>query len=134
MIKYFSLTEKNILNAKQIKTNIKDNLKKLLKSFTLKFILFFIFEFLFLMIFWYYLACFGEILKNSQIQLIKDTLISYGISLIYPLALYLFPGFYRLPALKERKKQRGCCYDVSKIIQMLINISSYQIYKKYMFN
>ena len=119
LIKFFSLTEKNILNAKQIKINIKENFKKLLKCFVVKFILFYIFVFLFFMIFWYYLSCFGVIFKNSQMQLIKDTLISFGISLLYPLALYLIPGCCRLPSLKGKKKKREGLYNISKIIQLL---------------
>ena len=82
-----------------------------------KFILFFIICFLFLLLFWYYLGCFGAVYKNTQIHLIKDTLISFGLSLIYPLFLNLLPGIVRIPSLTSKDKK--CMYKTSKIIQII---------------
>ena len=81
-----------------------------------KFILFFIISFLFLLLFWYYLGCFGAVYKKSQIHLIKDTLISFGLSLIYPLLLNLLPGIIRIPSLRKGNK---FFYKISKIIQII---------------
>ena len=72
-----------------------------LKYINLKCIFFFIVSFIFLIFFWYYLSCFCAIYKNTQIYLIKTTLISYIISFIYPFIIYLLPSTIRICALKE---------------------------------
>ena len=74
-------------------------------------------SFLFFLSFWYYLGCFGAVYKNTQIHLIKDTLISFGLSLIYPLFLNLLPAIIRIPSL--RMKNNKCLYKISKIIQTI---------------
>ena len=89
---------------------------KLLKCLIIKFILFYIISIIFLILFWYYLSCFCAIYKNSQIHLIKGTIISFGLSLLYPLGINLLPGFFRLPSLKG---SRECIYKISKIIQLI---------------
>ena len=72
----------------------------------IKFILFFIFNFYLLFSFWFYLGCFCVVYNNTQIYLIKDTLISYSLSLVYSLGLNLLPGFSRIPALKAQKQDK----------------------------
>ena len=83
----------------------------------IKFILFFLISFLFLIFFWYYLSCFCAVYENTQIHLIKDTFISFGLSLLYPLGLYLLPGFFRIPSLKSKNKK--CLYIISRLIQLI---------------
>ena len=92
------------------------NLKKKLK---IKFILFFVISFIFLLFFWYYLSMFCAIYRNTQYHLIKDTLISFGLSLTYPFIIYLFPGFFRIPALINKNNRQIYKYNFSKILQML---------------
>ena len=94
LIKYLSLTEKNVIKIKNEKNinNLDDIVINELNWLKKKFILFFIISFLFILFFWYYLGCFGAVYRNTQIHLIKDTLISFGFSLIYHLFLNLFPG------------------------------------------
>jgi len=116
IIKFLSLTEKNILELKNAKYNIFEKSCKLLKCLIIKFILFFILIFLFLFIFWYYLICFCGIYRNTQIHLIKDTLISFGLSLLYPLLIVLLPGILRISSLRRKKSE--CMYKISKIIQI----------------
>ena len=57
---------------------------------------------------------FGAIYKNTQMHLLNDTLLSYGLSLIIPFVIYLFPGLFRIPALSNKKK---CLYSFSKLLQ-----------------
>ncbi len=90
------------------KNNLENNLK-------IKFILYFILSFIFLIFFWYYISMFGAIYKNTQYHLLKDTLISFGLSLIYPLGIYLLPGIFRIPSLSNKNK---CLYKFSKILQI----------------
>ena len=56
---------------------------------------------------------------NTQIHLIKDTLISFSLSLVYPFFIYLIPGLFRIPALSEPKNKRNYLYNFSKFIQMI---------------
>ena len=117
LIKYLSLTEKKVLDIKKEKLNIIEKKSNTLYSLTIKFILFFIFVFIFLFFFWYYLSCFCAVYINTQIHLIKDTLISFGLSLIYSLVLNLLPGLFRIPSLKNYNRE--CIYKISKILQLI---------------
>ena len=60
---------------------------------------------------------FGVIYKNTQMHLLKDTLISFGLSLVYPFAIYLFPGIFRMIALSKANQKRECLYTFSKLLQ-----------------
>ena len=91
---------------------------KLKRYFKIKFIIFFILDFILLGCFWIYLSCFSAVYRNTQIHLIKDTLISFGTSFISPFVMYLFPGIFRIPSLKSKK--RRCLYEMNKIIQFLL--------------
>ena len=121
LIKYFSLSEKNILQIKN-ETNInqyKNIIPKLIKLLKIKFIIFYALSFIFLLFFWFYLSCFCAVYRNSQIYLIEDTLISFALSLLYPVGLNLLPGLFRIPSLKADKKDKKCLYDLSKMIQLV---------------
>ena len=62
---------------------------------------------------------FCAIYKNTQIYLIKDILISFSISLLYPFVIYLLPGIFRIPSLSNKKNKRQYLYAFSKILQMI---------------
>ena len=122
-VKYLSLTENNILEIKKIKNeedNIDEKKAKIVKCLNFKLIFFFILNFFFLILFWYYLGCFCAVYANTQMHLIKDSLISFGLSLLYPFCLNLIPGIFRIPAIKTEKKDQKCIYVISKIIQKII--------------
>ena len=119
IIKFLSLYQKNILKIKNDENidNIDSVAKNELICLKKKFISFFIICFIFLLLFWYYLGCFGAVYVNTQIHLIKDTLISFGLSLIYPFFLNLLPGIIRILSL--RKINNKYMYKISKIIQII---------------
>ena len=117
IIKNLSLTEKNIIEIKKNKNDVINKSAWILKCLTIKFIIFFILVFIFLILFWYYLSCFCVVYENTQVHLIKDTIISFGISLIYPFGIYLLPGLFRIPSLKG--KNREYLYSMSTIIQLI---------------
>ena len=120
ILKTLALTEKNILEFKNCKKTgtINDKSKSLVKYLYCKFILFFIISFIFLLFFWYYLSTFCAVYENTQIHLIKDSLIGFGLSMIYPLVIYLLPGILRISSLKS--KDREFMYKMSKFIQNII--------------
>ena len=118
-LNFLSLSNDTILSFKHsnIKYNIKKKAKNLKNILILKFTLYFIISFLFLVFFLYYISMFCVIYKNTQMHLLKDTLMSFCLSLLIPFGIYLFPGFFRIPALLSRKKERNCLYNFSKLLQ-----------------
>ena len=117
IVSILSLTERNILEFKRIEMNIEKKFLNLIKCIKIKFILFFIVSFLFLIFFWYYISCFCAIYINTQLHLLKNSIISFGLTMIYPFGLYLLPGIFRIPSLKGKNKD--CLYKISKIIQII---------------
>ena len=118
ILNYLSLTERGVLEIKNEKNDKIKKATKILNYIFIKFIIFFILCYLFLFFFWFYLSCFCAVYKNTQIHLIKDTLISFGLSLLYPFIINLLPGIFRIPSLKN--KDRECIYKISIFIQLII--------------
>ena len=121
MLKLLALSEGNIIDYKKNKDkkDLNKRTKELNNKLNIKFILYFIISFIFLLFFWYYLSMFCAIYRNTQYHLIKDTLISFGLSLIYPFAIYLLPGIFRIPALSDRNNKRNWIYNISLLSQFL---------------
>ena len=119
VISYLSLTEESIseLKQKQLVEKIIEG-KKLIKCIYIKFILFILLDFLFLGLMWYYLSIFCAVYKNTQIFLLKDTLISYGTSFIYPFLYNFIPCLFRIQALKAKNKDRNFLYKFSQFLQI----------------
>ena len=120
LLKILALSNNAILNLKQNKENKNVNEKgeSLKTKLNIKFALFFVISFILLLFFLYYLAMFCAIYRNTQYHLIEDTLISFGLSLIYPLGIYLIPGFFRIPSLSNHKNKKEYLYKLSKILQI----------------
>ena len=85
------------------------------KCISIKMYSFFSFGLILLIFFWYYITSFAAVYKNTQLHLIKDTLLSFGLSMIYPLFFNFVPGFFRFPALKSEKKNRKCLYRTGQL-------------------
>ena len=68
----------------------------------------------------FYVSCFCGIYVKTQTYLIKDSVISFGWSLVYPFGIYLIPGIFRLKALNAKEKNKQCLYKFSQIIQELL--------------
>ena len=119
LIKYFSLTEKDFILLKNLdKKNINEKVTEILKCIKIKLVLFFILNFLFIIFFWYYLSCFCAVYKNSQIHLIKDTLICFGISMLYPFGYNLITSLLRILSLRSKNKDKECLFKFSKFLQI----------------
>ena len=124
LLKLLALSENVILKFKKNKKIDELDKRKtdLNNKLHIKFILYFIISTIFLLLFWYYLSMFCAIYRNTQIHLIKDTLISFGLSLLYPFGIYLLPGIFRIPSLShkhKRRKKESKLYTISKLLQML---------------
>ena len=118
ILKILSLSENDILRFKRKnENNIDKESKNIKKVIIRKFIFFFIFSLIILIFFLFYLSCFCAVYKNTQIYLLKDTLISFGTSFITPFFTNLIPGLFRIPSLKSKNKKY--LYNFSKLIQMI---------------
>ena len=117
IVRVLSLSEKDILSIKIIRKeeNLEKKVQSIKRCLKIKFFFYYLVSFLFLFIFWFYTSCFCAVYRNTQIYLIKDTLISFSLSLLYPLGYYLIPGIFRLPALKYMNK--NCIYKISLLLQ-----------------
>ena len=116
IIRTLSLSERNIIRIKR-ESEMKRAIilaKKVYKVLKIKFSIFFILTFLLLLFFWYYLGCFCAVYKNTQLYLLKDTLLSFLLSLLYPFAIYFFIAAFRICALKSKEKNKACLYNISK--------------------
>ena len=121
VLKLLSLSEKNILSIKQ-ETNLKifkNKKKNILKCITIKFITFLILSTILLSFFWYFISCFCAVYTNTQMILIKDTLISFGLSMLYPFGLNLLPGMFRIPALRAKNKDQKILYQISGLVALI---------------
>ena len=121
IIRMLALSERDILLIKKVKflnTAIKKS-KYIEKCLRIKILLFFIISLILLIFFWYFISCFCAVYVNTQSILIKDTLVSFGISMIYPFGLYFLPGFFRIPALRSKNKDKKCLYRVSRLISFI---------------
>ena len=121
ILKTLSLTEKQILVIKQEK-NFKEAEKKskgIKNCLMAKLIIFFVISFLLMLFFWYFISCFCAVYKNTQVILIKDTLLSFLLSMLYPFGLNLLPGMFRIPALRANKKNMKYLYQCSKFVALI---------------
>ena len=118
-LNFLTLSNDAIIKFKRysIKIKIQKKAKNLIKLLSIKFILYFIISFVFLLFFWYYISMFGVIYKNTQIHLLKDTLICFGFSFFIPFLIYLLPGLFRIPSLSIKNKKRQYLYNFSKCLQ-----------------
>ena len=121
ILNLLALSQGLILKFKSDKTTVDlDNrIKSLKKTLKVKLVIYFIISTIFLLFFWYYVSMFCAIYVNTQIHVIKDTIISYVLSLISPFFISLIPGFFRIPSLSKRKNNRKCLYNASKVLQLL---------------
>ena len=121
VLKRLSLSEKQILSIKLEKDYlIAQKKSKTMKMYLkIKLALFFILNFILMLFFWYFISCFCAVYKNTQIVLIKDTLVSFALSMVYPFGLNLLPGMFRLPALRSKNKNKKCLYKISGLIALI---------------
>ena len=116
---YLSLTDKYIY---EIKSNLIDgktrNIKKIIKCLHIKLFIFFIYILIFFGIYWYIISVFCGVYRNTQIVFIKDSIISFLISLIYPFVLYFVSACFRVCSLRCSKNGIKCLYNFSYAIPL----------------
>ena len=122
LIRYFSLSERFLTELRNEDNLTKEDgiVQNTKRCLIIKYIIFYVLSFIFLIFFWFYLSSFCAIFQNTQIYVIKNTFISFGISFLFPFIYELFPCILRIYSLKNNNE---CIYKFSKIIQLLWNIS-----------
>ena len=121
LLKTLAITEKHFLAMKK-ENDLKifmTNTRKAIKLIKIKIAIFFIVSFLLMIFLWYFISCFCSIYHNTQLILIEDTLIAFGLSMLYPFGLNLLPGLFRIPALRAAKKDKRILYNLSKFIALV---------------
>ena len=121
IIKLIFLSERNIFIIRMQPTLslANDIASKEKKNLVIKYIIFFIGGLIFLGFFWMLLSSFGAVYPNTQMLIFKNALISFSMSLFYPLIINIFPCFFRRCSLNSKKKNNECMYKLSKFLQVL---------------
>ena len=72
-----------------------------------------------MLFFWLFISCFCAVYINTQLILIYDTLFSFLASMIYPFGLNLIPGIFRIPSLRNPKRNKECLYKISTLLAFI---------------
>ena len=113
---FLSLTDKHFYEIKNLNKNEKDKLFSIMQCAKRKITFFFVFTFIMFAFYWYSIACFCAVYRNTQSAFIKDSISSFILGLLYPFILYLFPSVLRIISLKAGKARLSCIYKTSDII------------------
>ena len=116
-----SLSESQILDLKKEKNiqKFKQKANSIIKKIKIKLIIFLILSSCLMLFCWYFISCFCAVYQNTQSILIQNTVFSFLMGMLYPFLLDLFPGFFRIPALRAPNKDMKCNYKISKILNLL---------------
>ena len=113
---YLSLTDKHYYKAKNIDIKSKFMILQIIKCVKIKLFFFYLSTGLILCFYWYTITCFCAVYENTQSAFIKDSLLSFGLGLLYPFIIYLFPTLLRLLSLKSKNGKLSFVYNLSDII------------------
>ena len=121
IIKIIFLSERNIMQVRMQPTlSLADAISdKVKRNLVIKYTLFFILGLIFLVFFWILLSSFGAVYQNTQMFILKNTLISFAISLVYPIIISIFPTLFRICSLNSEQKKYEGVYKISKFLQIL---------------
>ena len=118
MLKLICLTHNSVKTLRKIR-NVKEAKKKsacVLRCIRFRVSIYFILSFAFLIIFGFYVLCFCAVFENTQINLVKSTLTSWLMSLLYPFIICFFTSLIRNFAFQWKS---SCMYKVKQILQFL---------------
>ena len=118
LIRYYSLSERLLIKIRKEDNYNKANdmAQAAKRCLIIKYIIFYVVSFILLTLFWFYLSSFCAIFQNTQIYVIINTFISFGISILFPFIYNLIPSIFRIYSLKNNKE---CVYKFSTIIQLM---------------
>ena len=117
---YLSLTDSSIYKIKDLARNDaqkQENLEQIfdiIKCMNKKIKFFFAFTFILIAFYWYSVACFCAVYRNTQIIFLTDCGLSFLMELLEPFILYAIPSILRAISLKC--KNNSCMYKLSDMI------------------
>ena len=116
-LKILSLSQSQMQSIKDEKDTLQAKKKsnQFIRCLKIKISIFYTLIIIFLFLFWYYIAAFCVVYKNTQIHLLKDTLMSFCLSMVYPFVICFVTACFRIWGLTSRT---NCLYSTSKILQM----------------
>jgi hypothetical protein len=118
MLKFICLTHNSVRVLRKFR-DVEFARKKsvcVLRCIKIRVVIYYILSFAFLSIFGYYVLCFCAIFENTQKQLVKSTLTSWLISLIYPLIICFVTSIFRSLAFKCNNR---ILYFIKTMMQFL---------------
>ena len=113
---YLCLTDKYFYQIKNLNNKSKYKIFHIIRCIKIKLSFFLAFTFIMLAFYWYAIACFCAVYENTQMAFIKDSLLSFCLSLLYPFVLYLIPSFLRIISLRANKSNLSFLYKLSDVI------------------
>ena len=118
LLKFISLSNKQIIELTKEKDPHKEEriLYKLIKCLKIKLVFFFLLVYLFSGVFWYYVSAFCSVYINTQKHLMKNSILSFVESMIYPFGICLITTCLRIFSLRFKIK---IIFFISKIMQKL---------------
>jgi hypothetical protein len=122
LLRYLSLSEKSILQLKKEnnrRSSINGKSDYIQRCLKIKLILYFFISLILMLFFWYFISAFCAVYQNTQTILLKSTLLSFLLSMIYPFRYVLLPGIFRIPALRAVNHDKEFIYNFSKILALL---------------
>ena len=121
IIKLIFLSDSNIIELKKHKNimEAKDAISTIRRNLTIKYIIFFLLGIAFHLIFWFSLSSFSNMYRNTQVFVLENALIAFGISCIYPIIFNILPSIFRVCSLSGDEKNHNIIYSISKFLQMI---------------
>ena len=116
-LKLLCITHGSIQKLRKIEDVEKAKVKsvQVIKCIKFRICLYYILSLIFLFLFLFYVTCFCAIYPNNQLGILRDMLMSWILTLIYPFGLVIFTSIFRICSLRLDKY---CCYFINKILQM----------------
>ena len=118
ILNYIFLSERNVIKIKEQNDYSKADYtaQNVQKKLMIKYTIFFILGIIFLGFFWILLSSFGAVYQNTQILLVKNTLMSYAMEMVYPFFYNIFPSIFRMISISAKSEY---IYNFSKFLQLL---------------
>jgi hypothetical protein len=113
IVRFVSLTERDVTKIKSENNNRQDLIKKCKKLMKIKAIILFIVSALLIGFCWYYVAAFCAVFKNSQGHYLTNVLFAFIVCNIWPFVTSLIAPILRRKAIEGDNK---CLYKASQII------------------
>jgi len=118
LLKFMALTHNSVRTLRKMNNvdKAEEKSKCILRCIKIRIAMYYLLSFIFLIVFGFYVLCFCNVFENTQIELVKSTLTSWLISILYPFIICFLTSIVRALALLMKNKY---LYAANKIMQLL---------------